>query len=393
MIRLLPFDHAIRNLGRSRRRLLLVTGGSATVSLLVLGSVAFSQGLERSLGSSGLATNALLVGAGSEDSIERSEIPASVAEIAAASIDGLANVAGAPVVSPEIHAALPCLALDGDGVAAPRHDRGDPPPPLLVRGFERAAIPAHPQVRLAEGRWPLRGADEVVLGADAARRLGVARDGAVAIAGERFAVTGILSAPGTVMHGEAWMRLDRLATLLRRGSHSCVVIALGEAEFEDVELFSLSRLDLETSAMREDAYFAQLAEFLGPIRALVAASALLVATGGVLGGLNGMYAAFASRMREVATLQAIGFSRTAIAISLVIESTVACSAGALAACAAGILLLDGAAIHLSMGTFRLAADETAIASGLLAGLLLGLLGALPPILRSLTVPIPTALRA
>ena len=391
MIRLLPFDHAIRNLGRSWRRLLLVTGGSATVSFLVLGSVAFTRGLERSLGASGLETNALLVGAGSEDSVERSEIPGSVAGIAAASIDGLTTVAGEPAVSPEIHAALPCLALGADTAAASA--RNEAPPPVLVRGFERAAFAVHPQVRLAEGRWPLRGADEVALGADAARRIGVARGGFLAIAGERFEVTAILSATGTVMHGEAWMRLDRLAALLRRTSHSCVVVALGDAEFEDVELFSLSRLDIETSAMREDAYFAQLAEFLGPIRALVAASALLVATGGVLGGLNGMYAAFASRMREVATLQAIGFSRAAIAVSLVIESTVACSAGALVACAAGLLLLDGAAIHLSMGTFRLVADEASIAAGLVAGLLLGLLGALPPILRSLTVPIPAGLRA
>jgi putative ABC transport system permease protein len=391
MIRLIPFDHSIRNLGRSWRRLLLVTGGSATVAFLVLGSVAFSRGLDRSLGSSGLPTNALLIGAGSEDSIERSEIPASVAGIAAASIDGLATVAGEPVVSPEIHAALPCSAPETDGSRAAGSD--DPPPPLLVRGFERAAIAAHPQVRLAEGRWPARGADEVALGVDAARRLGVSRGDSIVVAGERFEVTAILSATGTVMHGEGWMRLDRLATLLRRTSHSCVVIALGGAEFEDVELFSLSRLDLETSAMREDAYFAQLSEFLGPIRALVAASALLVATGGVLGGLNGMYAAFASRTREVATLQAIGFSRAAIAISLVIESTVACSAGALLACLAGLLLLDGVAIHLSMGTFRLAADETAISAGLVAGLLLGLLGALPPILRSLTISIPAGLRA
>ena len=39
MMRLLPFDHAIRNLGRSPRRLALLVGGSALVSLLVLGAV------------------------------------------------------------------------------------------------------------------------------------------------------------------------------------------------------------------------------------------------------------------------------------------------------------------------------------------------------------------
>jgi putative ABC transport system permease protein len=392
MIRLLPFDHAIRNLGRSWRRLLLVSGGSAVVSLLVVGAIAFGRGLERSLGESGLARNMLLVGAGSEDSLERSEIPATVAGIAAASLDGLATAAGEPVVSPEIHAALPCLADDALG-APYAGDATLRAPPVLIRGVERAAFAAHPQVRLAEGRWPVRGADEIALGLDAARRIGASTGDGVRIAGERLVVVGLLSAPGTVMHGEAWMRLDRLAALLRRTSHSCVVVGLGEAEEADLESFALSRLDLEISAMREDAYFARLAEFLGPIRVLVAASALLVATGGVLGGLNGMYAAFASRVREVATLQAIGFSRTAIAVSLAIESTVACVAGSLVATAASFLLLDDIVVHLSMGSFRLVADETAIAGGLVAGLLLGLVGATPPVLRSLSISIPAGLRA
>ena len=93
-MRLLPFDYAIRNLGRSPRRLALVTGGSALVSLLVLGSVAFARGLERSLAATGLDTNALLIGSGSEESVERSELPASTADVLAASVDGLAVVAG-----------------------------------------------------------------------------------------------------------------------------------------------------------------------------------------------------------------------------------------------------------------------------------------------------------
>ena len=51
-MKLLPFDYAIRNLARSPKRLALVVGGSALVSLLVLGSVAFARGMERSLAAS-----------------------------------------------------------------------------------------------------------------------------------------------------------------------------------------------------------------------------------------------------------------------------------------------------------------------------------------------------
>jgi putative ABC transport system permease protein len=172
-----------------------------------------------------------------------------------------------------------------------------------------------------------------------------------------------------------------------------VIAALGDAEFDDVDAFTSMRLDLETVAMRESDYYERLAAFLSPIRALVLVTAALIAVGGMLGGVNAMYAAFSSRVREVGTLQALGFTRGAIAVSLVIESTVACLAGALLACAIGMALLDGIAIRFTMGSFGIAIDAAAVLAGLSAGLVLGLIGALPAILRCLALPIPSALRS
>ena len=70
-MRFLPFEYAVRNLARSPLRLGLATAGSALVVLLVLSAAAFVQGMGRSLAGAGVAENAILVGAGSEDSIER----------------------------------------------------------------------------------------------------------------------------------------------------------------------------------------------------------------------------------------------------------------------------------------------------------------------------------
>lgn len=397
-MKLLPFDYAIRNLGRSPKRLALVVGGSALVSLLVLGAVGFGRGMQRSFAASGLESNALLLGSGSEESVERSEIPPTTAGILASSIDGLRTVAGRPAVSPEIHAALPVARadakLDTESDAKSDTESEDEAPPGVFRGFEPEAFLVHPQVRLVAGRWPERGADEVAAGPGALARVGDARIGdAIVVAGQRFTITGLLEAPGTAMHGEFWMRLDRLAQLTQRTTHSCVVAAIGDADFDDIDAFTSMRLDLETVAMRESDYYAQLGAFLAPIRALVLATAGLVAVGGVLGGINAMYAAFASRVREVGTLQALGFTRGAIAISLVVESTVACVAGALVACLVGVAALDGVAIRFTMGSFGIAIDSVAILSGLVAGLLLGLIGALPAIVRCLNLPIPFALRS
>lgn len=385
-MRLLPFDYAIRNLARSPRRLALVVSGSALASLLVLGAVGFGSGMRRSFAASGLETNALVLGSGSEESIERSEIPPTTATVVAANIDGLMMVAGRPAVSAEIHAALP-VARDG----AEADDRA---PPAVFRGFEPEAFLVHPQVRLTDGRWPARGADEIAAAPGALARIGGAALGdAIVVAGRPFTVTGLFEAPGTAMHGEFWMRLDRLAQLTQRTTHSCVVAALGTAEFDDVDALCATRLDLETIAVRESDYYARLVAFLAPIRLLVLVTAVLVAAGGVLGGINAMYAAFASRVREVGTLQALGFTRVAIAISLLVESTVACVAGALVACLLGIVFLDGVAIRFTMGSFGIAVDSAAILAGLASGIFLGILGALPAIIRCLSLSIPSALRS
>jgi ABC-type antimicrobial peptide transport system permease subunit len=118
----------------------------------------------------------------------------------------------------------------------------------------------------------------------------------------------------------------------------------------------------------------------------------LIAAGALFGGVNTLYAAFASRVREMATLQAIGFGRGALLASLVQESSLACLTGALLASVVAVALLDGRTIPFSIGAFTLEVGPGVAITGILTGLLLGLLGALPPAIRCLKPPLPTALR-
>jgi putative ABC transport system permease protein len=171
------------------------------------------------------------------------------------------------------------------------------------------------------------------------------------------------------------------------------VLTLDSAEFDDVDAFAKRRLDLELVAMRESDYYAKLNAFFAPIQAMVWATAGLIALGGLLGGLNTMYAAFASRVRETAALQTVGFSRGAIVVSLVQESLLAACIGALIACAIGIFALDGIHVQLSMGIFGIVIDSTVLAGALSAGVALGLIGALPPAWRCLRLPIAEALKS
>ncbi len=382
---MLPLSYAIRNLFRDRSRLAQTVGGAGLVVFLVMAAAAINGGMMRVLSASGSDRNAILLGAGSEESIQRSEVVERAAEIAAASVPGVARRFDRPAVSPEIHYMT--------WLERPGGERGQ----ALLRGVEPEILWVQPGVRVLEGRFP--GPGEVMAGRLAWRSLGFGRDDLRPGAVVRFddtemSVSGVFAAPGTVMESEVWARLGDIRMLAQRETVSCVVLRLESPEdFAEADLFSTQRLDLELAALRESDYYEGLARFFRPLRVMTWTTAGLIALGAVFGGLNTLYAAFAPRVRELATLQAIGFTRRAVLASLVQESLLACMAGTLLAAALAVWVLDGLAVPFSIGTFTLEVTPGIALGGMATGFLLGVLGALPPAVRCLRPPLPAALRA
>jgi putative ABC transport system permease protein len=387
---LLPFDYAVRNLGRSRIRLVLSVLGSALVVLLVIAAGGFVRGMDRALRATGAEQNVMVMGIGSEESVERSEISAATASLIEASVSGIRTLAGVAYISPEVHVMLPVRA----GVEGERAGHA------LLRGITPAATLVHSNVSLVEGRLARPGMDELMVGRMAATTIGLPESdlrvgGILRIDNRPWTIVGRFAAPGSVLDAEVWAPLADLMAATKRDTVSCVVVTLepGEAESADIAAFALMRPDLELAAMPEREYYDQLSAFFAPIRAVAWITAALIAIGGLFGGLNTMYAAFASRVRELGTLQSLGFRRGAIITSLVQESSLATAAGALGACAVGVWLLDGVGVRFSAGAFALVVDTTVVLIGLVSGIALGLIGALPPAWRCLRMPIPTALKS
>ena len=385
----LPFEYAVRNMTRNPVRLLLSAGGCGLVVLLVMAAGGFVSGMQRSLRTSGAPTNVMLIGAGSEESVERSEIPMRTTGIAASGIRGVQRIAGVDAVSPEVHVAIPVIS-NGDAEADATN--------MIFRGVTPAAFLVHREARVTAGRFPATGGDEIAVGVLAARGLGWERVedaiGEELVVDDRpFTIVGLLEADGGVIEGEIWMPVSDLLIVTKRDTLSCVVVRLDSENMTSAAGFAATRLDLELVAIRESDYYAALAAFFTPIRLMVIVTAILVATGGVIGGLNTTYAAFASRVREIGTLQTLGYTRPAIVRSLVLESVLTASIGGLVAAAVGILVLDQVTVRFSMGVFGLAIGPEVLASSLLAGLLLGVLGAFVPAIRCLRLPVPEALRA
>lgn len=398
---LLPISYAARNLGRSPTRLALSVGGAGLVALLSMAGAGFAIGMNSALRASGLPSNVLLLGAGSEESVERSEISRATAGVVAASLAGIASLNGQPIASPEINVAL-TVSIQG----APT-ERDSSEGTGLVRGITPNAFIVHPQARMTAGRAPEAGAGEVALGASAARAAGLdplllqaalTDDGAggpeVLVDTRPFRVVGLFQAPGTVMDGETWMPITDTLVLTQRDTISSLIVTLKpDALTADVEDFAQRRIDLELTAISEPAYYASQSAFYRPVRIMVIASAALVAAGAMLGGLNTMYAAFASRVREIGMLQVLGYTRAAVVVSLLQESLIASVSGALLAVITALLFIDGIAIRFSMGTFGIQIDELVVAIGLASGIAVGFAGCVIPAIRCLRLPLPAALKS
>lgn len=375
----------MRNLFRDKTRLLQTLGGSALVVLLVMVAAALSAGMEGVLSASGSPENVILMGTGSEESLQRSEIPEQAAGIAETSVPGVAERLGARAVSTEIHYMTHVRIGDA------------PPTQVYFRGIVPNALLTHPQVRLIEGRFPKSG--EVMVGRLAWRKLGVPRDALAP--GRNFKadkvdlrVSGIFAADGTVMESEFWAPIGDVRAASQRDTVSCVVLRLDDPDgFGDADLFAKQRPDLELSAQRESDYYARLSQFYRPVRIMTWITAGLIGAGAVFGGLNTLYAAFASRMRETATLQSIGFTRLALLSTFIQESMMACLGGTLVAMVLALILVDGFTIAFSIGAFTLHVTPGVVLTGLATGIALGVLGSIPPAIRCLRPPLPSALRS
>jgi ABC-type lipoprotein release transport system permease subunit len=386
LVRPLPWEYGIRNLFRRPGRSALTLAGLTLVTLLVFVVVGFIRGLDASLEVSGDPQVVLVHSLGASENLENSSIPGRTAALLSASLGGIQRRFGSVYASPELYL--------GTRVSL---EEEQPVTLGLVRGVTPAAVLVHRQVQVVEGRWP--GPGEVLVGRLAATKLGRQADRLavglrLTLEGRTWQISGWFAARGSALEAELWCPLEDLQQAMRRQDLSLVALTMAPGTgLADVDEFCKERLDLELEATNELDYYAAVQRHYRPVRAVAWLVVCLVAGAGVFAGLNTMYGAVVGRVRELATLQTLGFLRRAIALSLLQEAALLAATGALIAAVLALLVVNGAAVRFTMGAFVLRVDSVALLVGCGTGLLLGLVGALPPAVRAMRLPIAVGLKA
>ena len=382
---LLPWEYGVRNLARRPVRTALTLVALATAVMLVFVVVGFIRGLEQTLVVSGDESVVLVYSVTSEENIENSSIPAGIPSQLIASLDILAKRFGVSHVSPELFLGTRVETEDRDGGLG------------LVRGVTLSAPLVRRSVKLMDGNWPDEG--QVIVGRLVAAKLGASDENllvgkSIWFEGREWKISGNFVASGAAFESEIWCRLTDFQSTTKRQDLSLVAMLLSPmGSAAEVQLFCKERNDLELRAMRETEYYASLQQHYKPVLFLAWLVVLLVSGAGVFAGLNLMYGAVAGRNREFATLQAMGYRRRAILVSLIQEGFLLAAAGSLLAGVLALSLLNGVAVRFTMGAFMLRIDSVTILVGCGIGLLLGVVGAIPPALIALRAEVATSLKA
>lgn len=377
-----PLRYSLRNLTRRKVRTTLTGLAVALVVSVSIVMFAFAKGLFLSAKSSGSADNVIVIDrkatnqAFSKLSLTDYNLLKSLPQVKR-------NEAGDPLISPECIQQARITAGDYENR------------PATVRGVKPMVFEVNRQLRLVEGEMPSSGR-KLMVGALTHTSMGVPIEllsvgSELQFGDETWTIVGRFDAGGTSMDSEILADLNDVMALFARDTYSAALIKLQNPDELPVLVRSLNnRNDIQVQAVAEREYYASLAEGFDRIIFLAVFLAIIAAVGGLVSGMNTMYASVLGRIREIGTLKILGYGPGAIVRSFVVESVAIALVGGVIG-AAVALQANGISAKFAKGAVNLTIDHWALIAGAAVALFIGICGALPPALKGARMEIPAAL--
>jgi putative ABC transport system permease protein len=218
--------------------------------------------------------------------------------------------------------------------------------------------------------------------------------------GVTWTVVGIYSSGGDSYESELMADAETVNSADHRGGYQLVTALLdSKASFQKFKDALTSNPGLAVDVAAEPEYLQRRSKVISRVISTIAyVVGGIMAVGAIFGALNTLYSAVSARVREIATLRAIGFGSTAMVISVLVEALLLALIGGLIGSLLAWLFFDGYVASTSGGgngqmIFELSVTPLLVAGGLCWALIIGLVGGLFPAVRAARLPVATALRA
>ncbi len=370
--------------------LVIVIGIAGVVAVLV-SVLAMSMGMMQTIERSGRDDRAIIMRNGSTTEMQSSVTRDSVRLIMEG--EGIKRDAdGAPVASAE-GLRLVNLFRKEDNAEVFVAFRGVGPQVLAVR----------PEIQIIEGRMFNPAVNEIIVGKAAHAQFKNMNVGdRISTRGATWTVVGVYSTGGDSNESQIMADYDTILSTEQRNDFQSVHVVLESPDaFERLKNSLTTNPALAVDVLRERDYQAQQSETISQFIKIVAyIVGGIMAVGAVFSALNTMYSAVSARVREIATLRALGFGSTAMVISVLAEALVLALIGSLIGSALAWLFFNGNTVSTSatggVGThlvFELAVNRDLVMTGVFWACAIGLVGGLFPAVRAARMPVSDALRA
>jgi len=364
----------------------IVVGIAGVVGVLVA-MLAMGRGFQATLDSTGDDTTAIVLRGGSQAEtnsvIMRDQVPL------IASLTGVARGAdNRPLVSPELSQVVNLVSkADGTDVNA------------QFRGVGEQAWTVHDKVKIIEGRQFKPGLREIVVGKGAQSQFrGLEVGKTLNLGNQAWTVVGVFTS-GDAHDSEMWTDTETLASTYNRRAYQSISVrttgADGYSQFKTA-MAADPRLKLDVSTTREY-YRKQGGNLSKVLEVLGKFIGTIMAFGAVFGALNTMYAAVATRAREIATMRAIGFRGLPVVVAVMLETMLLALLGGVLGGLIAWAIFNGYSVstlgsNFSQVVFQFRVSPELLWTGLKWALGIGLVGGLFPALRAARLPITVALR-
>lgn len=368
---------------------MVIVVGIAGVVGVFTALFAMAGGIEKTLVASGRADQALVLRGGSQAELN-STIGRESYELIARSPGVRRDENGAPLASGEI-IVIAELPKKGERLGAN----------VTLRGITPEGFALRPNLKMIEGRRFTPGLQELVVGKGAAEQFeGLVVGRSVRLRGADWTVVGIFDS-ADAFNSEIFTDAATAQTAWGRpNTYSTVLVGL-ETEDSlatlDAALKADPRLNVEVKR-QIDYYSEQTEQTTRGIRVLGSVVAFIMGLGAIFAALNTMYAAVSARVREIATLRAIGFGGFAVVCSVLVEAMLLAAAGGLIGAVLAWIFFNGMTVSTLGGgftqlVFAFNVSPALILQGVILALVIGFVGGVLPAVRAARMSITTALRA
>ena len=385
----IPFVYNLRSMrARWLSAIVAVVGIAGTVGVFCA-MLALARGFHATLVTSGSPQNALIRRAGSSAELDGSVSLDQVKVIEDA--PGIMRENGQPLVSPE------AVVIAGFNLKATGTNAN-----VQVRGVSEETLKVRPNIKIIEGRFFQPGLAELVIGKNVESTYeGLEFGKPINFGGQTWNVVGVFDAGGSAFDSEVWADSRVLNQVYKRPEnlYQSVTVRLDSpAAYNQLKDALTADPKLTVEVDRELDYYARQSQVLTTlITVLGGLVAVIMGIGAVIGALNTMYSAVSERSREIATMRAIGFAGSSIAISFVFEALIIAFIGGLLGCLFVLPLNGYTTGTMNMQTFSHMAfafkvTPPLLVAGIIFALLMGIVGGLPPAIRAARRPIALALR-